>query len=268
MNSKNVLATRRHLRQSLAMLLIAGAVCLARVQANTGSSKQSVGFKQEYVPPLSFEPNQGQADHGVKFLARTAGNTMFLTPVEVVITFEHSAVRTPSLERKGSLVLTLIGGNAQSEAVAQHELPGRSSYFAGTDPLRWRTGIPTFECVQFTNVYQGIDVTYSGPRGRLEYEFSVSANSQPAQIAIEVRGVDDLFLHRDGHLVMKTGGHDLLFQPLMAYQETAVGRRFISARYRMVGVRRIGFSIGAYDRTKTLFIGPAMRNSDPSSAGE
>src|SRR3954447_218536 len=114
-------------------------------RANSGSSKLTVWTKQDYAPPLSFEPNQGQADPAVKFLARSAGCTLFLSPLKVVITFEHSAAGDPAAQGRDSLVITLIGGNSESRAVAQHELPGRSSYFAGLNPQAWRKGIPTFE---------------------------------------------------------------------------------------------------------------------------
>ena len=242
---------------------------MGRVDVNAGSSEPSVRSREEYVLPLSFEPNQGQAENGVKFIARSAGYTLFLTPLEVVIAYQHSAVRAPSAQRGGSLVLTLVGGNADSKAIGQHELPGRSSYFAGRDPHRWRTGIPTYEYVQFTDVYPGIDVSYRGPQGRLEYEFSVSPNSEPARIAVEINGANDVCVHGDGNLVVKAAGRELQFHPAMAYQEIGSGRHAVHARYRLLGSHRVGFEVGAYDRSKRLFIGPVLRNSDfAESSGE
>ena len=38
-----------------------------------------------HVRPLAFEANRGQADEQVKFLARGAGYTVFLTPTEAVV---------------------------------------------------------------------------------------------------------------------------------------------------------------------------------------
>src|SRR5579871_172501 len=42
--------------------------------------------------PLAFEPNLGQTDRRVKFLARTAGGTLFLTNTEAVLSLP---LRTP-----------------------------------------------------------------------------------------------------------------------------------------------------------------------------
>jgi hypothetical protein len=42
--------------------------------------------------PLFFEPNQGQTDPQVKFLARGSGYGLFLTANEAVLTLQPSAV--------------------------------------------------------------------------------------------------------------------------------------------------------------------------------
>ena len=41
--------------------------------------------------PLFFEPNQGQTDPQVRFLARSAGFTLFLTANEAVLELQQSA---------------------------------------------------------------------------------------------------------------------------------------------------------------------------------
>ena len=59
------------------------------------------------------------------------------------------------------------------------------------------------------------------------------------------------------------------FHPAVAYQETATGKQFVRARYRLFGTHQIGFAIGMYDRNKKLFIGPVLRNTGVTDvAGE
>ena len=43
--------------------------------------------------PFSFEPNLGQSDARVKFLARTRGLTVFLTATDTVLSTGRTAVR-------------------------------------------------------------------------------------------------------------------------------------------------------------------------------
>jgi hypothetical protein len=220
---------------------------------------------EEFAPPLSFEPNQGQTNHSVKFLARSAGCTLFLTPQSVVITFEPSVLTVSSALRGNSVTMTLVGGNSQSNTVGLEELPGRNSYFAGPDSRNWRTGIPTFKRVQVANVYPGIDLSYMGAQGRLEYEFAVSPKGEPNQITLEIGGVDDMQIHRDGHLELKSLHHALSLHSPVAYQQTASGKKYVVAKYRLVDKHRVGLVVSAYDRSKTLFLGPVLRYSGSAS---
>ena len=161
--------------------------------------------------------------------------------------------------------MTLVGGNSQSKTVGLDELPGRNSYFVGPDSRNWRTGIPTFKRVQIADVYPGIALSYLGAQGGLEYEFAVSPKAQPNQITIAIDGVDDVHGHRDGRLDLKTQHHELCFQPLVAYQQGPTGKQYVAAAYRLINQHRVGFVIGAYDRSKTLFLGPVLRYSGSAS---
>ena len=45
--------------------------------------------RRDHARPLAFEANRGQADEQVKFLARGAGYTVFLTPTEAVVALDR-----------------------------------------------------------------------------------------------------------------------------------------------------------------------------------
>ena len=42
------------------------------------------------------------------------------------------------------------------------ELPGKSNYFLGNDPKKWRTNVPNYAGVQYKDVYPGIDLVFHG----------------------------------------------------------------------------------------------------------
>src|SRR5215475_5364619 len=91
--------------------------------------------------PLSFEPNLGQTDPRVKFLARTPGMTLFLTPTETVFLTAGNAVR-----------IRLLGASPDSEIQGVDKLPGRSHWLIGRDPSRWRTNAPTYGRVKHRGI--------------------------------------------------------------------------------------------------------------------
>src|SRR5665811_992660 len=53
------------------------------------TSRQQIQLNSSYGKlPLAFEPNQGQADPSVKFLARGSGYTLFVTAQEAVLSLK------------------------------------------------------------------------------------------------------------------------------------------------------------------------------------
>src|SRR5258708_9063591 len=105
--------------------------------------------------PRSFEPNQGQADSRIKFLARGDGYGVYFTPSETVLAFPH---RTQQGASQVAVQMRLSGANQNSDISALHQLPGHSNYLIGKDPSGWHRNIPQFARVQYHDVYPGIDL--------------------------------------------------------------------------------------------------------------
>jgi len=118
--------------------------------------------------------------------------------------------------------MRLVGGNAQARVVGLDELPGRSNYFIGNDPKKWRTNVPNYAKVKFEDVYPGVDLVYYGDPakgGRLEYDFMVSPGADPNQIKLSFAGADGVRVDpASGDLVLKLGGDEVRFQKPAVYQ--------------------------------------------------
>jgi hypothetical protein len=171
--------------------------------------------------PLSFETNQGQTDARVRFLARGRGYTLFLTGDEAVVAMSKDVAQHPlsgaaglqghllashlNLEngadndvegpqdrRAGpALRMRLIGANANAAVTGADELPGKSNYFIGNDPKKWRTNVPNYSKVKYQNVYPGVDLVYYGNQRQLEYDFVVAPGADPSAIVLDVGAVGE-----------------------------------------------------------------------------
>lgn len=192
--------------------------------------------------PLSFEANHGQTDSRVKFLSRGHERTLFLTSTEAVLRTASGVVR-----------IKLEGANPSPRVSGLDKLPGKSNYFIGNDPAKWRTNVPTFAKVRYENVYSGIDLVYYANGNDLEYDFVVAPGADPRAIRFTLGGSAALNLEGSGDLI---AGGMRLHRPVV-YQQIDGGRKVIDGRF-VVHARHVRFDLARYDRTKPLIIDPVL----------
>jgi hypothetical protein len=241
----------------LALAIGMGGAAVLIMTPQTAGGQPGTASSTDLERPLSFEPNQGQADSRVKFLARGPRYTLFLTSDSAVFSFVHLA-SPADLNHGSSLAMTLIGANIGSPTLGVHELLGKSSYFVGTDAKNWRTGIPTFSGVRFQQIYPGIDLEYRGRDGTLEYDFILSAAADPGRLTIGLSGATQLHLTSSGDLVAHTTGAEVCLHRPAAYQERDGGKQQVDARY-LLNKNQLRIVVGRYDRTRPLRIDPVVR---------
>ncbi len=205
--------------------------------------------------PLSFEPNQGQTDPQVKFLARGAGYGVFLTADQAVLTVRSSA-KNSSVVR-----MQLAGANPAAAAAGTSPLPGKSNYFIGNDPAKWHSGVPQFARVRYPGIYPGVDLVYYGNQGQLEYDFEVAPGADPGQIALRFRGQERANLDARGNLVLASGGHEVQLKAPRIYQEFGAEKRPVVGRFAPRPDGKVGFELAAYDRRRVLVIDPELTYS-------
>jgi hypothetical protein len=196
--------------------------------------------------PLAFEPNQGQTDRRVRFLAHGAGATLFLTGPEAVLSLRGGAVLRMRLEGAGA-----------GAPEALEPLPGLTHYYTGNDPARWWTRVPHFERVRFAGIYRGIDAVWYSRQGDPEVDFVLAPGADPDAIAISFQGAERLEIAASGDLVIHLPSGSLTFQRPVSYQEVGGVRREVESRYRLRG-DNVGFELAAYDGTRPLVIDPLL----------
>jgi len=250
---------------------------------------------------------------------------------------------TPSVVR-----LKLAGANPKAKVVGLDPLPGKSNYFLGNDPKKWRTNVLNYRKVRHKDVWPGIALVYygkssvvsgqlsveaiAGPglreQGQLEFDFVVAPGADPKAIGFEIVGATrrvaretvgarhgvPLRIDPSGALVISTAAGDVRFHKPVVYQpqstvdsrgltakspppsaistrhsspESPVPRpgssttgngpratdaassspfaihnsELVEGRFVMLASNRIGFEIGAYDKSKPLVIDPVLSYS-------
>ena len=219
--------------------------------------------------PLEFEANQGQSDPRVQFLARGHGYTLFLTGGDAVLELRkgESPRATPftvgnSRQSPSSLVrMRLVAAKSGVTPTGVDELPGKSNYFIGNDPSKWRSGISNYAKVKYQNVYPGIDLLYYGRQGQLEYDFVLAPGADSAAIRLELTEFKPVLrIDSAGAIVGDTSAGELCFHKPVIYQASSHNgqRRIVDGHYKLLAYNRIGFEISSYDKSKELIIDPVL----------
>ncbi|MGC2248259.1 MAG: SBBP repeat-containing protein, partial [Terriglobales bacterium] len=216
--------------------------------------------------PLFFEPNVGQTDGRVKFLARGSGYGLFLTADEAVLSLQHRAAKG-QMVKSDVVRMHLDGASSTSRIRGAEPLPGKSNYFIGNDPSKWRRGISQFARVEYQRVYPGVDLVYYGNQKQLEYDFRVAPGADPNQIALSFQGASARL--DSGDLVLSTADGDIRFHAPHIYQPaaqttaraSAATSATISGGFRQLADNKIGFTVGHYDPSRELVIDPVLSYS-------
>jgi hypothetical protein len=181
------------------------------------------------------------------------------------------------------LRMRLVGANAGAKVTGLEELAGKSNYFIGNDPKKWRTNLPNYARVRYANVYPGVDLVYYGNQRELEYDFVVQPGADPRQIALDLRadGVSppegerrsSLHIDPSGDLAVSTDGGAVVFYKPVVYQPAtddaaltndaghgSRSRHFVDGKYMLSG-NRVTFEVAGYDKRRSLIIDPALAYS-------
>jgi hypothetical protein len=225
--------------------------------------------------PLAFEQNQGQTDPQVKYMARANGYTLFLTNQDAVFAFHPKSssseltgrrlsslranrVTRPQARPDAVVRMQLVGGKSAVQVAAVDPLPGKTNYYLGNDPQKWHTNVPQYARVGYKDVYPGIDLAYYGEQSKLEFDFIVAPNSNPAPIDLAFHGAQHLITDASGNLVVSSAAGDVVFHKPVAYQQQNGSRQPVDASFVLKANNQVSFALGIYDRSRELVIDPSV----------
>jgi beta-propeller repeat-containing protein len=210
--------------------------------------------------PLRFEANAGQTDSRVKFLSRGSGYSFFLTSTEAVLNLRNKKSMSPT-KQQAVVRMKLTGASPTPQIEGVDALPGKSNYFIGNDPSKWRRGVASYTKVRYGNVYPGIDLIYYGNQREIEYDFIVAAGANPNAIKLTFNGMEHLSVDARGDLVLQTTEGEMKQRKPVVYQEVDGYRQEVACRYLLTSERDVSFELAAYDRTRALVIDPVLAYS-------
>jgi hypothetical protein len=222
---------------------------------------------------MAFALNQGQTtDQSVKLISQGQNYTIFFTNNQTVLTLDHPTTTTtpphprPQPATSDVFALSFVGANANAKVVPGELLTQRTNYFLGA---RSFTDVPNYGRVRIDNLYQGISVEYYGnTAGKLEHDFIVSPGADPSRIRMQYQGVQSATQDSAGNQILQTAGGRLTLQAPQLYQLDAHGlHQAVTGGFQTFADHSVGFSVGAFDRSRALVIDPILGYSTVIGGG-
>jgi hypothetical protein len=260
-------------------------VCVPSSAADQPAAPNSAAAQRARVAfgnlPLTFEPNQGQADAQVKYMTHWHGYSLFLTSKEAVFampigpqnsaaldllrqkqdglsgTAKSAAAPAASANAESVIRMTMPGANPEPVIASEDQQPGVKNYFIGNDPKNWHTNIPAFARVRYHDVYPGVDVVYHGTR-QLEFDVVVNPGANPDQIELSFDGAKHITTDASGNLILTSEAGELRLQRPVSYQEKNGTRQAVDSRFVVKNDHQVVFALGSYDRSRQLVIDPSI----------
>jgi hypothetical protein len=198
-----------------------------------GNGKFDTGnsLKASRQSPVVTPPSHRPTDNGLRT------TDAFVTPliqnpksqIQNLLAARGSRVASPESPAPSVLRLKLVGTSPNAKIAGLDELPGKSNYFLGNDPKKWRTNLPTYAKVRYENVYPGIDLVYYGNQRQLECDFIVAPGADPraVRVAVDTGTADPDAAHLrvtpNGDLVIAIDGGEIRFRKPVVYQIKSAG---------------------------------------------
>jgi hypothetical protein len=249
--------------------------------AVAGLSQFSAGQTRRATPDygkltLGFEANQGQTNPEVKFVSRGSGYDVFLTKDEAVLSLappRESSQRRPAYRETTVVRMSLLGANQHAQISGVGILPGKSNYFIGNDPARWRTNVVSYQKVKYQNVYDGVDLVYYGNHRQLEYDFVVQPGAKSDKIRLLLSlpagaGGKCARLDKNGDLAMSTEAGEVVLRRPYVYQsfDDEEEKKEIGGRYVLLSSKKwggacnlaLGFKVARYETNRAVVIDPTL----------
>ncbi len=194
--------------------------------------------------PLHFEPNQGQLQPDVRYLAAAQTYTLALSDTGVRMNFPHG----------GSLRMNL----PRAAIEALDPVPGKTNYYFGPDPSAWRMRVPNYGRVRYHSVFPGVDLLIYGKEQQVEYDWVIAPGADPTAIRFSFTGASGVRVEESGDLVLQTASGEIRHRKPYLYQTENGQPREVAGEFALSRNGEVRFHVGPYNKRRPLVIDPAL----------
>ena len=202
--------------------------------------------------PLSFEPSRNAMGSLPTFIARARDYRLTLRPGGFDLDMNAG------VKQAASLGIDFVGADEKSAITPSDRQSSESNYFLGRDKSQWRTHVPNFGRVTYSNLYPGIDAVFHGDGQRVEHDFIVHPGADYHLIRLQISGSTRVSLGSRGDLAIQSSAGNLIFHSPEVYQIERGTKKNLRARFFLLADNQVAFAVNDYDRLAPMVIDPVL----------
>ena len=202
---------------------------------------------------LPFVENQGQINNTeVKYSSQIFIGNVYISDNGIDYSIIANNTSWGLNERFGNSNTVKVQGIQRTQT--------QVNYYLGNDPTNWKTNIPTYQQVQYKNLYNGIDLNLKTYGNNIEKIFTINPWANPSDIQILINGSEGVTINNQGELEISTGIGTLKETKPVAYQIINGIRIDIPVWYYLKG-NVYGYGTGEYNPNYALIIDPLLSST-------
>lgn len=200
--------------------VVATLISLRMVGGNVHGSDNST---------VRFTENKNQWDRKILYRAQLDGGLLFLQRNAFTYNFyDKETLRKNHIGSAGKDALkTTMKGHAfrmtflnalpTVKITSKNPTTDYSNYFIGQDRKKWAGNVKNYTEVNYTSLYNGINLQILGKQNSLKYNFFVSPNGNTKDIQMSYEGLDTISIEK-GALKLKTSLNEITEHKPYSYQ--------------------------------------------------
>ena len=216
-----------------------------------------------------MHPNAGQWDDRIDYKVELTNGEMYIEDNGFTVQLTDQLERHNHSEKAGedhfheateivrNHVFRMRFTNASPSG--EYEVKDKSSfyrnYLLGNDKSKWVSELYSSSEILTKDLYDGIDLRYSGKSGNLKYDLIVSPNTDPSKIQWRYEGQNELYLDEDGNLHVVNRFGEMIEHAPTAW--TIRNKKKVKVRFVLEG-NSLRYDIENYDQSDTLVIDPDL----------
>lgn len=215
---------------------------------------------------LSFVANKGQWYKQVRYKSDVQDGTVYFLNDRFRYDFYNPADIASIHDRhddgphhlRGHAYDVIFKGSKASSVEGSDMRRHYYNFFIGNDTSAWVSGVPAFQQVNYSNLYQAIDMQVYSNGTSIKYDLLVYPGGDMRNIQMQFDGVTPV-VNENGDLVIKTSVNTIVEMAPYAYQvidgvETTVPCRYVLSNNQL----SFDFPSG-YNHTQLLVIDPMLK---------